>query len=147
MALKEDSSCIDEKSLGIKVEGELNDFQIIEEISDSEEYAEAEKKVVKSSRTVDTLSIIPSNLVKPASSPSVCGNVAVTNSENVVIGNHTYFNGPVTIKQVIQSAPGLDNPSYVKSESEDGPSPIYHEESKHISGNQCYKTFRYNWFG
>ncbi|XP_075990970.1 uncharacterized protein LOC142986381 isoform X2 [Anticarsia gemmatalis] len=130
-----DSTCVNDKNLGIKIEGELDDFQIIEEKSDSED---DDKISNKSSRAVDTLSPIPSSLVKPSSSPSVCGNVAVTNSENVVIGNHTIFNGPVTIKQVIQNSSGVENPSYTRTEDDDAPKRQYHEESKHDSS---IKTF------
>lgn len=125
MALKSETTCVDDR-LGLRVEGDLGDFQIVEEKSDSED----DDKTYSSSRTVDTLDTIPSSLVRPSNSP-ICGNVAVTNSENIVIGNNTYFNGPVVIKQVIQNASGLENPSYVKSENEDTvPEQKYQEHSK-----------------
>lgn len=135
MALKTESSYIDE-SIGLKVEGELGDFQIIEEVSDSDD---ADKIVNESSWTVDTVPSIPSSLVKPSSTP--IGNVAVSNSENVVIGNNTYFNGPVIIKQVIQNVPGIDNPSYTKTEDEDESEGKYHDGSKNSKKQTCeYNT-------
>lgn len=124
MALKTESGYVSD-SLGFKVEGELGDFQIIEEKSDSDD---DDSTVSKSSRAIDTIATIPTSLVKPSSVP--IGNVAVSNSENVVIGNNTYFHGPVIIKQVIQNAPGLENPSYVKTEDEGVSSHKHHEESK-----------------
>ena len=124
MALKTESGYVKD-SLGLKVEGELGDFQIIEEKSDSEDDDSADSK---SSRAIDTIATIPTSLVRPTSAP--IGNVAVSNSENVVIGNNTYFHGPVIIKQVIQNTPGLENPSYVKTEDEGGPVHKYPEESK-----------------
>lgn len=122
-----DASCIADKNLGIRVEGELDNFQIIEDKSDSDE---DERTVSNSSRTMDVVPQIPSSLVKPSISPSVCGTVSIKNSENVIIGNNTYFNGPVTIKQVIHSATGLDNPSYTKSEDENVATQHSHCDSK-----------------
>ncbi|CAH0578223.1 unnamed protein product [Chrysodeixis includens] len=139
MALKTESSYVDE-SIGLKVEGELGDFQIIEEVSDSDD---ADKTVHESSWTVDTVPSIPSSLVKPGSSP-VSGNIAVSNSENVVIGNNTYFNGPVIIKQVIQSAPGIDNPSYSKTEDEDDSEGKYHEDSKKETSIKKFQLQRWH---
>lgn len=139
MALKTESSYIDE-SIGLKVEGELGDFQIIEEVSDSDD---ADKTVNESSWAVDTVPTIPSSLVKPSSSP--IGNVAVSNSENVVIGNNTYFNGPVIIKQVIQNVPGIDNPSYSKTEDEDDSEGKYHDGSQSNKKQTCeyYKNLTF----
>ncbi|XP_026730977.1 peptidoglycan-recognition protein LC-like isoform X1 [Trichoplusia ni] len=136
MALKTESSYIDE-SIGLKVEGELGDFQIIEEVSDSDD---ADKTVNESSWAVDTVPSIPSSLVKPSSSP--IGNVAVSNSENVVIGNNTYFNGPVIIKQVIQNVPGIDNPSYSKTEDEDDSEGKYHDGSQSNKKQTSIKKFQ-----
>ncbi|CAB3225789.1 unnamed protein product [Arctia plantaginis] len=127
MAQKINPSRIADRNLSIKVEGELDNFQIIEEKSDSDE---DERTLNNSSRTTDLVSQIPSSLVKPSNSPSVCGTVSITNSDNVIIGNNTYFNGPVTIKQVIHSATGLDNPSYTKSEDENVPKPHSHHDLK-----------------
>lgn len=53
-----------------------------------------------------------------SATPAV-SNVAVTNSENVQFGNNTYFNGPVVIRQIIQSNSGQLNEAYTKSENED----------------------------
>lgn len=119
-------------SIGIKVEGELRDFQIVTSNSDSDD---DDGTNTKSSKTVDTLAI-PSSVVNPRSTP--IGNVAVSNSENVTIGNNTYFNGPVVIKQVIQNAVGLENPSYVKTDDEDGPVQKYQEESKNDKSKYYY---------
>ncbi|KAJ8737563.1 hypothetical protein PYW08_000158 [Mythimna loreyi] len=126
MALKTETGFVS-NSLGIRVEGELQDFRIIEEKSDSDD----DESTDKCSRTIDTIATIPSSLVKASSTP--IGNVAVSNSENVTIGNNTYFNGPVIIKQVIQNtstSPGLENPSYVKTEDDDVPAQKYQSELK-----------------
>lgn len=136
MALKADEILTDDKSLGIKIEGELEDFQVIEDNSDSDD----DKKVAnESSRTCDHLSI-PSNLLKPINSPSLCDSVAVINSAHVDIGNRTYFNGPVTIIQ----RSGLENPSYVKSEDEDIQVSQYPEGSKQMSSLKSFHIQRWH---
>ncbi|XP_022832983.1 peptidoglycan-recognition protein LC-like isoform X2 [Spodoptera litura] len=128
MALKNQTGYVND-SIGIKVEGELGDFQIIEENSDSDDDIEIDSKSSRTTGTLATIPSVPPSLVKPNSSP-IQGNVAVSNSENVVIGNNTYFNGPVIIKQVIQNAPGIENPSYVKTDDEDIPTQKYERETK-----------------
>ncbi|XP_049884664.1 peptidoglycan-recognition protein LE-like isoform X5 [Pectinophora gossypiella] len=107
---------VDERNLGIKVEGDLGDLQIIEEYSESDD----EKNEVPGEFHKGTIANIPNNLVKASATP-VFGTVAVTNSENVQFGNNTFFNGPVTIKQVIQTRSGIDNASYQKTEDENPP--------------------------
>uniref|UniRef100_A0A2H1VNW2 Peptidoglycan recognition protein n=1 Tax=Spodoptera frugiperda TaxID=7108 RepID=A0A2H1VNW2_SPOFR len=128
MALNNETGYVND-SIGIKVEGELGDFQIIEENSDSDDDIEIDDKSSRTTGTLATIPSLPPSLVKPNSSP-IQGNVAINNSENVVIGNNTYFNGPVIIKQVIQNASGLENPSYVKTDDEDIPTQKYGQETK-----------------
>lgn len=105
-----------EGNLGLKVEGDLGDIQIIEESDDSEDGDETDTSNGRS----NALSTIPSNLVNPSSTP-VFGSVQITQSENVQFGNNTYFNGPVTIKQVISSQLGFDNGGYAKSDEDSIP--------------------------
>lgn len=96
---------------GIKVQGDLGDLEIIEESS------EDEMDIVKGATNPPSLDGIPGALVRRSGAPKL-SNIIVKDSENVQFGNNTYFNGPVTIKQVIQAANGVDNVSYVNEEDE-----------------------------
>lgn len=99
-------------SIGTKVSGDLGDIQVACD-SDNENDKVIEKNV---SRTLTTKPAIPPNLIQ--NTVPVFGSVSVSSSENVQFGNNTYFNGPVTIKQVIQNKSGVDNASYVHTEAE-----------------------------
>lgn len=112
MAMKVES--VDGNGLGIKVEGDLGSLQIIEESSDSDDDIQGEQG------GISTVSNIPKDLVQ-TSSATVVGSLAITNSDNVQIGNNTYFNGPVTIKQVIGSHSGIENRAYIQTEDENIP--------------------------
>lgn len=105
------NTSIEENHLGIKVKGDLGEFQFVEEKSESED----EDTGAKSSRALSTVSPLPNNLVKPTA--HVFGSVAVSNSDNVHFGNNTYFNGPVTIKQVVHNSEH-DNPGFEHTEEE-----------------------------
>ncbi|XP_047524818.1 peptidoglycan-recognition protein LA-like isoform X1 [Pieris napi] len=98
---------VDQVNEGIKVIGDLGDIQIAE-ISDNEE---CEKPVPSKD-----LSIIPKSLLQSSTVP-VFGNISVSDSDNVQFGNNTYFNGPVTIKQVIKNN-GVENASYTVTDDE-----------------------------
>lgn len=116
MAMKIES--VGQNDIGIKVEGDLGDLQIIEESS------EDEVDVVEGSNNPSGLDGIPGALVRTSDAPKL-SNIIVKDSENVQFGNNTYFNGPVTIKQVIQTGNGIDNASYVKEEYEKDTTPPY----------------------
>lgn len=89
---------------------------IIEECSTSSESADETGVEVVHGETLNTLVNLPT-LDVPQNSTAV-GSVAITESENVHFGNKTYFNGPITIKQYIKQKTGIENKSYVKTESE-----------------------------
>ncbi|CAH2103826.1 unnamed protein product [Euphydryas editha] len=107
MSLKLDKT-YSSNSIGTKVVGDLGDIQVSDD-SDSEN----NKKV---SRTLTSKLSIPPNLIK--NTVPVFGSVTVSSSDNVQFGNNTYFNGPVTIKQVIQNKSGVDNVAYINTETE-----------------------------
>lgn len=110
---------IGQNNTGIKVEGDLGDLEIIEEPS------EDDMDIVEGANTSPGLNGIPGALVRRSGAPKL-SNIIVKDSENVQFGNNTYFNGPVTIKQVIQAGNGIDNVSYVNGEDE--------KETKQYSG-------------
>lgn len=109
MAMKIES--VDHKNIGIKVEGDLGDLEIIEE------YSDYEADIKEGANSMGDLAKIPGDLITASGIPEL-SNIIVKDSENVQFGNNTYFNGPVTIKQVIQTANGIDNVSYVRSDDE-----------------------------
>ncbi|KAJ2954284.1 hypothetical protein O0L34_g2535 [Tuta absoluta] len=109
----------DHNNFGLKIEGDLGDLQIIEESSEDE----------RESPKVSTLANIPNSLVKASATP-VFGSVQVTNSDNVQFGNNTFFNGPVTIKQVIQTNSGVENASYQKTDDETIKNGKYYTQNK-----------------
>lgn len=120
---------------GIKVKGDLADFQIIEEASESDDSDEETNK--DNINKVGTLAALPPDLISPYSKP-VFGSVQVTDSENVQFGNNTYFNGPVTIKQVITNTLGVDNACYTKTEEEALSAQQFKNEPKNdVSGMLC----------
>ncbi|CAG5007211.1 unnamed protein product [Parnassius apollo] len=120
--MKRDSN--DKNHLGLKVEGDLGDLQIIKEVSDDDCESCDEEKF---SRAVSNLpNPAVDSIVKP-STVSVFGTVEVTNSENVQFGNNTYFYGPVT---VIQAKTGTENASYTKTEEENVPSNQFQPSTK-----------------
>ncbi|CAH4038421.1 peptidoglycan-recognition protein LF-like isoform X2 [Pieris brassicae] len=98
---------VEQVNEGIKVIGDLGDIQIAE-ISDNED---CEKPVPSKD-----LSIIPNSILQGSTVP-VFGNISVNDSDNVQFGNNTYFNGPVTIKQVIKNN-GVENASYTATDDE-----------------------------
>lgn len=98
---------IEDSELGIKFEGDLGEVKI-EDASDSD-YDEDVSE--------NTVSTWPQDIVK-ASSPAVFGTVSVSNSENVQFGNNTYFNGPVTIKQIVQNTLEHENRGFEHTEDE-----------------------------
>ncbi|XP_013145005.1 PREDICTED: peptidoglycan recognition protein 1-like isoform X2 [Papilio polytes] len=91
---------------GLKVEGDIGDVQIIEEVSDDDSDYDKQTKLSTTNFTPKSLGLLPST------SP-VIGTVSVANSENVHFGNNTFFNGPVTI---IQNKNGVENASYTNTE-------------------------------
>ncbi|XP_032527504.2 peptidoglycan-recognition protein LC-like isoform X2 [Danaus plexippus] len=95
---------------GMTIIGNIDDMQIIKEISDEDSINRPKK-----SCSLNTPLNLPSNLVPNTGAP-VYESVSVTNSENVQFGNNTYFNGPVIIKQIVQPKSGVDNVSYTKTE-------------------------------
>lgn len=132
MAMTSGSSV--EEILGIKIKGDLGDVQIVEEKSESEDEDCYPPDIDKNSMTVSTLSTLPQDVVRPTA--PIFGSVSVSNSENVQFGNNTYFNGPVTIKQVVQNSSENDNPGYEHTEDETYVSPkseskIHTESSKY----------------
>ncbi|KAI8430925.1 hypothetical protein MSG28_001043 [Choristoneura fumiferana] len=116
MAINKDSVnfCDKNKNLDISVVGEFGDLEIVEETCDSDDAGSAGANTI-------------STFAKPAASPPVFGTVSVSNSENVHFGNNTYFQGPVTIKQIIQSKSGIENASYNKTDDEISKPPLYKE--------------------
>lgn len=116
MAISKDSVnfCDENKNLDISVVGEFGDLEIVEETCDSDDAG------IAGTNSIATFA-------KPAASPPVFGTVSVSNSENVHFGNNTYFQGPVTIKQVIQSKSGIENASYNKTDDEISKPPLYKE--------------------
>ncbi|CAK1554922.1 unnamed protein product [Leptosia nina] len=92
----------------VRVNGDLGVVLVTEDSSDSD----TEKQ-----SAIDTLSTLPG--LQNSSAP-VFGSVSVSESENVHFGNNTYFNGPVTIKQIIKTKSGIENESYTKDGDEDG---------------------------
>ncbi|XP_041986749.1 peptidoglycan-recognition protein LE-like isoform X2 [Aricia agestis] len=112
MALTVNSSTARSENVGAKVSGDIGAIQITE-VSDTESDTEQDKHDVSKTVSVPDL---PNNLIQKSEVP-VFGSVAITNSDNVQFGNNTYFNGPVTIKQVINKS-GVDNPAYNKTEAE-----------------------------
>lgn len=119
-----------EHNLGMKVEGDLGDLQIIEEGSDSDDdntpggYLEDPD----TTKGVGTLSAFPTGV--QSSAAPVFGSVAVTKSENVQFGNNTYFHGPVTIKQIIHTNSGIDNSAYNNTEDDIKPDNKYHSKEE-----------------
>ncbi|XP_050683311.1 peptidoglycan-recognition protein LC-like [Leptidea sinapis] len=103
----------------LKIEGHLGDLQVTEVSSDSEEETCDIPDASMSSKTLcpGSLSTFPQSLVQTSVTP-VVGNVSVSDSENVQFGNNTYFNGPVTIKQIVHEKSGVENVSYSKTEEE-----------------------------
>ncbi|CAK1588676.1 unnamed protein product [Parnassius mnemosyne] len=122
MAMKRDSDDIN--NLGLKVEGDLGDLQIIEEVSDDDTESCDKEKVSRALSTLSNPAV--DSIVKPSTVP-VFGTVEVTNSENVQFGNNTYFYGPVT---VIQTKTGTENASYTKTEEESMPSNQFQPKPK-----------------
>ncbi|XP_050360495.1 uncharacterized protein LOC126780241 isoform X1 [Nymphalis io] len=114
-------------NIGAKVVGDLGDIQVTES-SDCEDDNFNEKQ--KISRT--NKSTIPTNLVQ--NTVPVFGKIAVSNSDNVQFGNNTYFNGPVTIKQVIHNKSGVDNAAYCRTENETDPN------SQHLHNEKLAST-------
>ncbi|KAJ0183893.1 hypothetical protein K1T71_000316 [Dendrolimus kikuchii] len=123
-------------NIGLKVNGDLGDFEIVEETSESDNDNDQETENCPRIRSLSTL---PVDLIKPSSTP-IFGSVQVTGSQNVQFGNNTYFNGPVTIKQVISDTFGVDNASYVKTEEEDLPAQRHKNEPK--NDNSVIKSFQ-----
>ncbi|XP_022121529.1 uncharacterized protein LOC110997597 isoform X2 [Pieris rapae] len=119
---------VDRENDGIKVIGDLGDIQIAE-ISDNEE---CEKPV-----TSKDLSIIPNSLLQSSTVP-IFGNISVSDSDNVQFGNNTYFNGPVTIKQVIKNN-GVKNASYTVTDNEQDSA----ESPQSKSGGNKLQKFRW----
>ncbi|XP_072930535.1 peptidoglycan-recognition protein LC-like isoform X1 [Epargyreus clarus] len=119
MAMKVES-LTDSPNLSLRVKGDLGDLQVSGDASDCDDDETCDKQKV--SRTISTVASIPPSLVRASVVP-VYGSVAVTNSENVQFGNNTYFNGPVTIKQIIQSKSGVENESYTRTDEEQGSTP------------------------
>lgn len=101
---------VNPQNIGIKAEGDLGELEIIDESSDYEE------DIVEDTNN-DGLAGIPGVLIKKSAALEL-SNIIVKDSENVRFGNNTYFNGPVTIKQVIQTENGIVNSSYIHSEDE-----------------------------
>lgn len=119
MALKlERSNSI--TSVGIKVAGDLGDVLVTDVASDCDDSSCTTERKSKTLCNVNAASSLPPNLLQNSAVPSF-GRVAITNSENVQIGNNTFFNGPVTVKQIVQSKSGVENPSYVKNDEENIP--------------------------
>lgn len=121
MDMKRDNNETNKES--IKVEGDLGDLQIIEEVSDDDDNMCAKQKDLKAV----SMSKRDVGAIVQAGSIPVFGSVAVTNSENVQFGNNTYFNGPVTI---IQSKSGMENASYTKTEDDNVPNDPFKPNSK-----------------
>lgn len=94
-----------------KVEGDLDDLEIIQESS------EDEVDIQNGAKNAGDLKGVPAGLVRTSGAAKL-SNIIVKDSDNIQFGNNTYFNGPVTIKQVIQSGNGVDNVSYVHEENE-----------------------------
>ncbi|XP_038216566.1 peptidoglycan-recognition protein SA-like isoform X2 [Zerene cesonia] len=126
MARNNDVSSCD--SNGIRVEGDLGDLQVTE-LSDSEDKDERTFVEPSASRTLDTLSALPASLVQKSTVP-VFGSISVVESENVQFGNNTYFNGPVTIKQIVQNKSGVDNSSYTRTEEDEPKDTVYSHGTK-----------------
>lgn len=108
MAMKIESV---DQNCGFKVEGDLDDLEIIKESS------EDEVEIQKAVKNVGGLKGVPAGLIRTSGAAKL-SNIIVKDSDNIQFGNNTYFNGPVTIKQVIQSGNGVDNVSYVNGENE-----------------------------
>ncbi|KAI5647058.1 n-acetylmuramoyl-L-alanine amidase domain-containing protein [Phthorimaea operculella] len=125
----------DHNNSGLKVEGDLGDLQIIEDSSEDE----------SESPEVNTLATIPNSLVKASATP-VFGSVQVTNSDNVQFGNNTFFNGPVTIKQVIQTNSGVENASYQKTDDETIPNGNHTKNNKTSTKKFQVKTWHKVYF-
>ncbi|XP_023948746.1 peptidoglycan-recognition protein LE-like isoform X2 [Bicyclus anynana] len=100
-------------NLGVKIAGDLGDVTVTDVNSDSDDNISDKQKVSKILSNVNAISPIPSDLIHNTV-PSF-GRVAISNSENVQFGNNTYFNGPVTIKQI---KTGVDNCSYIRTDDE-----------------------------
>ncbi|KAG6461322.1 hypothetical protein O3G_MSEX012552 [Manduca sexta] len=134
MALEESSNHSGD-NLGIKVKGDLGDFQIIEEKSDSdgEEVFEDNR-----SRSMGCMSKLPPGFIHPSTSPKI-NSVIVKDSDNVQFGNNTHFHGPVTIKQVIRNSE-FDNSAYLKTETEIV-NPVSHKQdsSNDVSASRRFK--------
>ncbi|XP_022121530.1 peptidoglycan-recognition protein LF isoform X3 [Pieris rapae] len=122
---------VDRENDGIKVIGDLGDIQIAE-ISDNEE---CEKPV-----TSKDLSIIPNSLLQSSTVP-IFGNISVSDSDNVQFGNNTYFNGPVTIKQVIKNN-GVKNASYTVTDNEQDSAESPQSKS---GGEKSNKLQKFRW--
>ncbi|XP_068633150.1 peptidoglycan-recognition protein LE-like isoform X2 [Battus philenor] len=108
MAMKND----EKNNAGIKIEGDLGDLQIIEEMSDDDCTCNDKQTLPRPNSLGPKIPLSP---VAQVSTVPVFGSVSVSNSENVQFGNNTYFNGPVTI---IQSKSGLDNAAYSRTEDD-----------------------------
>ncbi|CAH2229662.1 jg18846 [Pararge aegeria aegeria] len=102
------------RNLSVKVAGDLGDVEVADASSDCGDNICDKQKVSRIFSNANVLSKIPPNLVQNSAVPSF-GRVAITNSENVQFGNNTYFNGPVTIKQIKS---GVENSSYTRSDEE-----------------------------
>ncbi|CAH0716099.1 unnamed protein product, partial [Brenthis ino] len=131
MAMKLDGSNTN-SCVGVKFVGDLGDLQVIEENESEDDKICQNQKVL---RPFNNKPNIPSNLIQ--STLPVFGKVTVANSENVQFGNNTYFNGPVTIKQVIQNKSGVDNSGFVKNEDDD--SNTHHPRSEKVPKNSAKK--------
>ncbi|XP_045510417.1 peptidoglycan-recognition protein LE-like isoform X3 [Colias croceus] len=126
MARKNDeSSC---NTNAIKVEGDLGDLQVTE-VSDGEDKDEITFDEQSSSKTLDKISTLPASLVQSSTVP-VFGSISIVESENVQFGNNTFFNGPVTIKQIVQTKSGVDNNSYDRTEEDESKDGVYSQRTK-----------------
>lgn len=135
MAMKIES--VGQNNTGIKVEGDLGDLQIIEESS------EDEVDIIEDANRPSGLDGLPGALVRTSGPPKL-SNIIVKDSENVQFGNNTYFNGPVTIKQVIQTGNGIDNVSYVNGDDEKETTRC--SEPKDNGSKLLFNTIVYNQF-
>nr|WMZ16818.1 PGRP-LC [Plutella xylostella] len=104
MAVTED--ILHSKEIATSAKEKTDDVVVCEDLGDSDDSSGHNSRV---------LSTVSGALNR--NTTTLYEQVAVTNSENVQFGNNTYFNGPVTIKQIVQNS-GLENDSYVKTEDE-----------------------------
>nr|XP_026500298.1 uncharacterized protein LOC113403885 isoform X1 [Vanessa tameamea] len=121
------SNCSNKNNINsTKVVGDLGDIQITESSDCEDDHNNKIQKVSRSNK-----STIPANLLQ--NTVPVFGTVTVSNSDNVQIGNNTYFNGPVTIKQVIHNKSGVDNAAYSSTEDEIDPNSHHLHSGKFAS--------------